>query len=130
MALTLGDLPEGYIEQIKGSEDYNYSDGPIYYDIMVLEEYSVRVTPEITENKTVLLPIALSLFKFNSAENAHIVLYNMSELRSSSLVGTFIRATPQNVKQIGDESSYELFQSSPISYNKQKTLINKENINK
>jgi len=30
---------------------------------------------------------------------------------------TFIRATPQNVKQIGDESSYELFQSSPISYN-------------
>ena len=31
--------------------------------------------------------------------------------------GTFIRATPQNVKQIGDESSYELFQSSPISYN-------------
>ena len=30
---------------------------------------------------------------------------------------TFIRATPQNVKQIGDESPYELFQSSPISYN-------------
>ncbi len=31
LALTLGDLPEGYIERTKGSEDYNYSDKSIFY---------------------------------------------------------------------------------------------------
>ena len=117
LALTLGDLPEGYIEQTKRSEDYNISDRPIYDGITALDVHSVRFTPEITENETVLLPIALYLFKFDSSEDAHIALYNMSEMRSSSLAGTFIRATPQNVKQIGDESTYELFQNSPISYN-------------
>ena len=117
LALTLGDLPEGYIEQIKESEDYNISDRPIYYGIMVLEEHSVRFTPETIENKTVLPTIALYLYKFNSSEDAHVVLNNMSELESASLAGTFIRATPQNVKQIGDESLYELFQSSNTSHN-------------
>jgi len=117
LALTLGDLPEGYIEQIKESEDYNISDRPIYYGIMVLEEHSVRFTPETIENKTVLPTIALYLYKFNSSEDAHVVLNNMSELESASLAGTFIRTTPQNVTQIGDESSYELFQSSNTSHN-------------
>ncbi|MCK5458871.1 MAG: hypothetical protein KAI20_03195, partial [Thermoplasmatales archaeon] len=98
LALTLGDLPEGYIEQIKGNEDYNISDRPIIYGIMVLGDYLVRFTPETIENKTVLPMIALYLYKFSSSEDAHVVLNNMSEMESASLAKTFIRATPQNVK--------------------------------
>lgn len=104
LALTLDDLPEGYIKQAEGNKSF---EGP--HDIIALEAYKTIFTSPISP------PIELVLSKFNSSENARIVLYNLSEWRSSSSVNKYNRTTPQNVKQIGDESSYELFQSSPTS---------------
>lgn len=123
LALTLEDLPEGYIERIKGSEDYNYSDKSIFNGIIPSEEYSILFIPENNENKTVLLPIALYLYKFNSSEDAHLAQNNMTELESAYKVGDFNRTTPQNVTQIGDESTYELFQISRILYNDTESYI-------
>ena len=104
LALTLDDLPEGYIKQSEGNKSL---EGP--HDIIILESYKTIFTSPISP------PIELGLSKFNSSDNAHIAFYNLSEWRSSLLVNKYNRTTPQNVKQIGDESSYELFQSSPTS---------------
>jgi hypothetical protein len=123
LALTLEDLPEGYIERTKGGEDYNYSDKSTFHGIMTSEEYSILFIPENNENKTILLPIALYLYKFNSSDDAHIVLNNMTEMDSASKVGNFNRTTPQNVTQIGDESSYELYKISQILYNDTESYI-------
>lgn len=111
LALTVDDLPQGYI---KWSEDYNKSWGTMQ-DITPVEEYSVVLVFESHENNTGFPAIFLSLYKFNTSDEAKIGFYNQSELMVKGY-GFMDCITPENIEQIGDESIYELFQGPYGNY--------------
>jgi len=110
LALTVDDLPQGYIKWTENTNQSLFSTGNIS-----IEEYSVTFAFESHENNTGFPAIALSLAKFNSSDDASIVMYNSSEQISKGY-GNLNRITPEDVEQIGDESTYELFQGSMGEY--------------
>lgn len=110
-ALTLDDLPREYI---KWSETNNSAEGMIT-NITPNDSYSATFTYENPDNNTGYPAIALAIMKFNSSEDATIVLRNFSE-KTTTTYDFLNRITPQNVEQIGDESFYELYQGSMGEY--------------
>ena len=110
LALTIDDLPQGYIRWTENTNQSLFSTGNIS-----IEGYSVTFVFESHENNTGFPPISLSLAKFNSSDDASIAMYNSSE-QISKEYGILNRITPEDVEQIGDESTYELFQGSMGEY--------------
>ena len=109
-ALTIDDLPQGYIKWSENTNQSLFSTGNI-----PIEEYSVALIFGSHENNTGFPPISLYLAKFNSSDDASIAMYNSSE-QVSKEYGILNRITPEDVEQIGDESTYELFQGSMGEY--------------
>ena len=109
-ALTIDDLPQGYIKWSENTNQSLFSTGNI-----PIEEYSVALIFGNNENNIGFPPISLYLAKFNSSDDASIAMYNSSE-QVSKEYGILNRITPEDVEQIGDESTYELFQGSMGEY--------------
>jgi len=119
LALTVDDLPQGYI---KWSENLNKSGGTMQ-NMTPVEEYSVVLVFESLENNTGFPAIFLSLYKFNTSDEAKIGFYNLSGLMLKGY-GFMDCITPENVEQIGDESIYELVQGPYGNYsNAQNTTV-------
>jgi len=119
LALTVDDLPQGYI---KWSEEYNYTSGGIN-SIIPVEYYFITFAFENPEDNTGFPGIFLFLYKFNTSDEAKIGFYNQSGLMLKGY-GFMDCITPENVEQIGDESIYELLQGPYGNYsNAQNTTI-------
>lgn len=105
-ALTIDDLPQGYIKWSENTNQSLFSTGNI-----PIEEYSVALIFGNNENNIGFPPISLYLAKFNSSDDASIAMHNSSE-QVSKEYGILNSVTPEDVEQIGDESTYELLQGS------------------
>ena len=113
LALTVDDLPQGYI---KWNEDHNKSWGTMQ-DITYIEEYEAILVFESFESynhDTGYPDIFLFLAKYNSSDEANTFLHYHSE-QIMNAYNTLNRITPEDVEQIGNESMYELFQG-PYPY--------------
>jgi len=115
-SLILDDLPSGYIKWTDETNYLNYSHEETINGIKPLEFYFVTYAFNNSELNTYYPAIALTMFRFNTSDDAQEIMLNLSDNMINSLNSSFNRTTPQDIPQIGDESIYELFQGNMGEY--------------
>jgi hypothetical protein len=114
--LNLDDLPSGYIKWTEESNYLNYSHEETINGIKPLEFYFVTYVFNNTELNNANPAIALTMFKFDTSDDAQEIMLNNSDNMINSLNSSLNRTTPQDISQIGDDSVYELFQGNMGEY--------------
>jgi|GEM_PF-3081845 len=114
--LKLDDLPSGYIKLTEESNYSNHSNEETINGIKPLEFYFITYAFNDTELNTAYPAMALTMFRFNTSDDAQEIMLNLSDNMNNSLNSFLNNSTPQDIPQIGDESLYELFQGNMGEY--------------
>jgi hypothetical protein len=114
--LKVDDLPSGYIKLTEESNYLNFSNEETINVIKPLEFYYVTYAFNNTELNTAYPAIALTMFRFNTSDDAQEIMLNLSDNLINSMTSLLNKTTPQDIPQIGDESVYELFQGNMGEY--------------
>ena len=107
-SLKVEDLPEGYV---KWSEEYNLSVA-ISKVVTPIDVYDIVFTYKEPDYSSGFPTVQLTLSRFNSSDDAEVVLQNSSEKMSDILDLILNSSYIENVVQVGNSSIYMLYQGS------------------
>lgn len=107
-SLKVEDLPEGYV---KWSEEYNLSVA-ISKIVAPIDVYDIVFTYKEPDNSSGFPTVQLTLSRFNSSNDAEMVLQNSSDVMSKILNIILNLTHTENIEQVGDSSVYKLYQGS------------------